>query len=78
MRKLLLILGLAMCGEGLVCLITPKSYLKLWKFDWAPADYNDLLDNLSASPGLVRALAAAELALGMWLTFHELSRRREN
>lgn len=64
-RIFLELLGLLMTGEGLVALVHPRKYLKLWRI--GPEPCKQVVDDLVKRPELCRALAVLELAAGLWL-----------
>lgn len=64
------VVGMAMIGDGVVALIEPSRHARLWQS--GPRAYSDALGYLARHPGLVRAMAVAEVALGLWLVKRQL------
>jgi hypothetical protein len=67
-RRFFEVLGLLMIGEGMAALIHPRRYLRLWRL--GPEPCKKIVDEFVAHPEATRALAAAELALGIWLALY--------
>lgn len=58
------ILAIGLIGDGVVALIWPRRQLTLWKF--GPEPYQRLTQAVAERPLLVRLVAAAEIATGLW------------
>jgi hypothetical protein len=52
-------------GDGVVGFAAPGRHSLLWRF--GPKGYAETMAWFAERPGLVRALAAAEVAGGLWL-----------
>ena len=64
-RRLTELLAIAMIGEGVLGLLSPRSHLLLWRV--GPHGLRRLVDRLAEDPAAARALFAAEAGLGYWL-----------
>lgn len=67
MRRLRVLLGLSMFGEGLVCAVAPYRYPMLWKIKGAPKAYDELMDYMARHQTFTRSLALLEMAAGLWM-----------
>lgn len=67
MRKLRVIVGLSMFGEGLVCAVAPHRYPMLWKIKEAPAAYDEFMDYMARHQTVTRSIALLEMATGLWI-----------
>lgn len=65
MRNVLELVAILTIGDGVVGFIAPQRHSLLWRF--GPESYRRVMEGFAARPGLVRALAAAEIAGGLWL-----------
>jgi hypothetical protein len=70
-KRLLEILGLAMIGEGLVGLASPKRYAQFWEV--GPRPLRRFTAALAEHPNVMRAVCAAEAAAGFLLAESLLS-----
>jgi ribulose bisphosphate carboxylase small subunit len=71
-RRFKEIAAIMMIGEGIVGAIRPRRYMRLWKF--GPKKYRAFIDATVKRPNLVRAAAAAEAGLGVWLALRQITR----
>ncbi|WP_047865918.1 hypothetical protein [Rubrobacter aplysinae] len=69
MRNLAELVALLGIGEGVVGLVAPRRHMLLWKF--GPEGYRRMMEGFAERPGLVRALAAAELGGGLWIALRQ-------
>ncbi len=67
MRKLRVLLGLSMFGEGLICAVAPHRYPVLWKIKEAPDAYDELMDYMGRHRTATRAISMLEMATGLWM-----------
>lgn len=65
--KLTRALGLLMLTDGVAALIAPRTYLR--KLETGTPLMDDLLEYFAQHSRETRAVAAGEVALGLWLTF---------
>ena len=60
------VIALSLVGDGLVSVLWPRRHVMLWKF--GPKPYQRLANAVADHPMMIRAVAAAELAGGLWWT----------
>jgi hypothetical protein len=72
-KRLLAILAILMIGEGMVALLQPARYMRLWKF--GPRSFQETMEELAANSNITRSIAVFELALGFWLVLWQIRRR---
>jgi hypothetical protein len=53
-----------MIGDAVLGLVQPKAHCLLWS---GPGPFGEMARWFASRPGLVRAIAAAELAAGLWI-----------
>lgn len=58
--------AMLMIGEGVVALWKPQAHCRLWH--GRRAGWSRFIRFFGERPGLVRVLAAAEIAAGLWLS----------
>lgn len=69
-RRCLEVLALSMIGEGFVGLLRPRRYSRFWKL--GPRPIRELMETLAEHRDVTRLICVGEVALGLWLAFHEL------
>lgn len=60
-------LAIAMVGDGVVAGTYARRHVLLWKFPGAPQWYREMTGWMADRPWLIRAIAIAQFAIGMWL-----------
>lgn len=61
--------AIALIGDGVVGFVAPTRHSLLWRS--GPRDYAEAMEWFAENPNLVRALAAAEVGLGLWLALRQ-------
>lgn len=69
MRRIKELIAILMIGDGVVGFVAPRRHMLLWKF--GPKSYRRMVSGFAERPGLVRFLAAAEAAGGLWLALRQ-------
>ncbi len=69
LRRLLELGAMLAIGDGMVALVAPRRHSLLWKF--GPKSYKQAMEGFAKHPALVRILAAAEIAGGLWLALRQ-------
>ncbi len=69
MRRLLELGATLAIGDGVVALIAPRRHSLLWRF--GPEGYKRAVEVFAERPALIRILAAAEIAGGLWLALRQ-------
>lgn len=69
MRNIAELVAMLMIGDGVIGLAAPRQHSLLWGF--GPEGYKQLMESFAERPALVRALAAAEIAGGLWLALRQ-------
>lgn len=59
------LLGIMLVGDGVVAMMRPRRHMRLWTLR-APG-LHEMAVGFERRPGLTRAVAAAEIAAGLWL-----------
>jgi hypothetical protein len=62
--------ALLLIGEGVVGMLHPDRYLRLWEL--GPRPFRELIKWCEARPGLLRLVCAAEAGAGLWLALRQL------
>lgn len=68
-RRLKELVAIVVIGDGVVGLVAPRRHSLLWEL--GPEWYRRAMETLAGRPGLVRALAAAEVVGGLWLALRQ-------
>lgn len=69
-RRLTELFAGLLVGDGVLALIRPRRHSRLWQAN-APKPYADMMDSLAEKPELARCVAAAQIALGLFLAFSQ-------
>lgn len=56
-------------GDGVLALLAPRRHILLWRI--GPEEYRAAMERIAGRPGLVRALAAAEIGVGLLLALRQ-------
>ena len=57
--------AMVLIGDGALSFARPKRHVWLWQF--GPEGYREAMEKFAENPGFTRAVAAAEIGLGLWL-----------
>lgn len=68
-RRLKELTAILLIGDGVVGFAAPRRHSLLWRF--GPEGYTETVAWFAERPGLVRVLAAAEVAGGLWLALRQ-------
>ncbi|MCK9486608.1 MAG: hypothetical protein M0R73_07890 [Dehalococcoidia bacterium] len=63
------IMAIGMVGNGVVAGLFTRRHLELWNFDTWPAWYRNMVRRTQDRPWIVRGIALAEVALGLWWAY---------
>ena len=69
MRRINEVVALSMIGDGVLGLVVPKRHMLLWSF--GPEGYKKVMRGFARRPGLVRSLAAVQVAGGLLLALRQ-------
>lgn len=69
------LIGLAMVGDGLLGLVQTQRHMRLWTI--GPKPVKDVMRYFDKRPMATKALSAAEVVLGLWLS-HEQTPEKAN
>jgi hypothetical protein len=69
MRRTTETAGMLMIGDAVLALVRPTRHALLWRL--GPSWMRDLVEWLAIHPTATRAIAAAELGAGLWLSLRQ-------
>lgn len=71
-KRLKEVVAIGMIGEGIIGLMSPQPYMRLWKF--GPKPYQNFMEELIEHKDLTRLLCGVEAGLGLWLALRQTSK----
>ena len=71
-RRLAELSGILLIGDGVVAALQPKGHVRLW--EGGPKLWRDLLRPFAKRPQLTRAVAVAEIAVGVLIAWAAIRR----